>query len=281
MGGMSIGECLKKHSMKLIHSDSARLDTEILLADTLSCERAYLYTWPEKQLSASEYTCFQARFDRRLHGEPIAHILGVKEFWSLAFFVNSTTLIPRPETELLVELATNYCFDDGRVLDLGTGTGAIALALASEFPRAEIHAVDCQLGAVALAEKNRSTLSLANVQCYQSDWFSNVSGLFDVIISNPPYIESGDPHLSQGDVRFEPASALVSGGGGLNDIRRICQQAQKFMHDDAWLLIEHGWQQGDAVRQLFAQEGFSNIKTAQDYAGNERVTFGQMLASAI
>lgn len=258
-------------------SDSPRLDVELLLAWTLGKDRTWLYTWPETELTPEQLDEFERAFSRRSNGEPLAHIIGQREFWSLPLQVNSSTLIPRPDTERLVELALALSEGkpDGTALDLGTGTGAIALAFASERTGWSIVAVDASPEAVALAERNRTQLGFDHVTCIQSDWFESVSEPFDLILSNPPYIADNDPHLNQGDVRFEPRSALVAESEGLGDIHRIVQAAPEFLTTEGWLLLEHGWTQGEAVRSILATGGFQNVRTEQDLAGNDRVTLGQ------
>ena len=213
---------LLQRSAELVASDSALLDTELLLCLALGVDRAYLKTWPDRWPNTEQLNAFQGYFQRRLRGEPIAYILGWQGFWSLELKVSTHTLIPRPETELLVETALALSLpQQASVLDLGTGTGAIALALASERSTWTVTALDVEPLAVALAEENRANHSLDNVRVLQSNWFSSLPAVkFDLIVSNPPYIENNDPHLSQGDVRFEPASALVSGPQGFDDL--IC-----------------------------------------------------------
>lgn len=258
-------------------SDSARLDVELLLADCLRCTRTYLYTWPEKLITATQQKRFDELFARRKNGEPVAHILGQREFWSLPLIVNNSTLIPRPDTECLVELALALLLPaTARVLDLGTGTGAIALALASEKPEWTIVALDQSSAAVELATRNRDQLNLHNVAVLQSDWFTalNAGDKFDLIVSNPPYIDPQDPHLQQGDVRFEPLSALIADEGGLADIRHIAAHAINFLNAAGWLAVEHGYQQGAAVRQIFQDCSFVEVRTETDYGGNERITLG-------
>ena len=203
-------------------------------------------------------------------------ILGYQGFWSLDLKVSEHTLIPRPETELLVEVALELPLPpQSSVLDLGTGTGAIALALASERSDWNITALDFQPQAVALAEENRVAHKLDNVQILQGNWFADLpAGKFDLILSNPPYIENNDPHLSQGDVRFEPASALVSGVKGFDDLIVVIGESVAFLKSRGWLMVEHGHDQGDGVRALFAEAGFTNIETRRDYNQVERITLG-------
>jgi release factor glutamine methyltransferase len=256
---ISIAHCLKKTSQLITVSDTPRLDVEIILAHVLKKSRTYLFAWPEKNLTEVEAIVFEQLFARRLAGEPIAHIVGVREFWSLELMVNNTTLIPRPDTELLVETALHIFADDApqtqrKLLDLGTGTGAIALALAHEKKAWQCVGVDKESDAVALAEKNRLHLGLTNLSLQQSDWFSNLGDdiQFDMIVSNPPYIDPADPHLNEGDVRFEPLSALISSDKGLADLHYIIVNAQAYLITGGWLLVEHGYDQAAAVRALFA-----------------------------
>lgn len=274
---MTISELLQR-SAELTASDSAVLDTELLLSHVLDVSRTYLKTWPDRQPDTDQVTTFAALFQRRLRGEPIAYILGHQGFWSLDLKVSEHTLIPRPETELLVETALELQLPpQSSVLDLGTGTGAIALALACERNDWNITALDFQPQAVALAEENRAAHKLDNVQIVQSNWFAALPAVkFDLIVSNPPYIENNDPHLSQGDVRFEPASALVSGAEGLDDLILLIGQSVAFLKPNGWLLVEHGYDQGPGVRALFTEAGFSAIETRNDYNQIDRITFGQL-----
>jgi release factor glutamine methyltransferase len=277
----SIAACLQQ-AMQLRESDSARLDVELLLAHVLQQSRTYLYTWPEKTLSEQQAQHFVRLLERRLQGEPVAHILGRREFWSLPLWVDKSTLIPRPDTELLVETALDLFAADThqqprKLLDLGTGTGAIALALASEKKHWQCLGVDKSPEAVALAEKNRLHLRLMNVCFMQSDWFAALPpGRFDLIVSNPPYIDPQDPHLQQGDVRFEPRSALVADNGGLADLQLIIAQAPAWLSSGGCLLVEHGYDQAPAVRELFASAKFVSINSRRDLGDHERVTYGQM-----
>ncbi len=259
-------------------SETPRLDTELLLCHVLGKPRAYLYTWPEYRLLPSEVAGFEALFTRRVRGEPIAYLTGWREFWSLLLRVSPATLIPRPETELLVTLALALPLGDtASVADLGTGTGALALALASERPLWQISAVDAFPDALALAECNCRELGYGNVRVFRSDWFSALAGSrFDLVVSNPPYIDAADTHLRQGDVRFEPASALVAPDDGFGDLTVIIERAGEHLNPGGWLLLEHGWQQGGMVRQLMSQAGFLTVATHLDLAGRERVTAGRM-----
>ncbi|MBQ4798278.1 peptide chain release factor N(5)-glutamine methyltransferase [Pseudoalteromonas sp. MMG006] len=258
-------------------SESAKLDAQVLLLHILQKPRSYLFTWPEHELSDDQQSQFNVFIQRRLKGEPVAHITGLREFWSLSLEVNATTLIPRPDTETLVECALNMVMPDkAKVLDLGTGTGAIALALGSEMPNWQIVAVDRVTDAVALANKNQQRLGINNVEVKQSNWFSALQGeKFNLIVTNPPYIEQDDIHLNQGDVRFEPLSALVADDAGMSDIKQIISHSRDYLLSSGYLLIEHGFEQAEAVRDLFKQMAFIDIKTVKDFGNNDRVTLAQ------
>ncbi|MBB1410301.1 peptide chain release factor N(5)-glutamine methyltransferase [Pseudoalteromonas sp. SG44-17] len=258
-------------------SDSAKLDAQVLLLDVLQKPRSYLFSWPEQKLTPQQQQLFESYCQRRLTGEPVAHITGTREFWSLPLQVNPTTLIPRPDTETLVEYTLSLPLPvAAKVLDLGTGTGAIALALASEMPLWQITGVDRVTDAVALANTNKQRLGFINVDFVQSDWFSQVTAQkFDLIVSNPPYIEYDNIHLNQGDVRFEPLSALVADDDGMADIKYIITQARNFLTSNGYLVIEHGYQQSTKVHSFFAQMAYTNILTVKDLANNDRVTLAQ------
>jgi len=265
-------------------SESAALEIELLLSHVIKKDRIWLKTWPDFKLKDEQVLFFNQLFDRRLQGEPLAFILGFKGFWTLDYAVNSHTLIPRPETELLVEIALSLELDyNSKVIDLGTGTGAIALALASERPNWQIDATDSVHQALELAEFNRNMFGLTNVDIFYSDWFDSVSrhdsaSSYHLIVSNPPYIEQNDPHLQQGDVRFEPSSALVAGLDGLDALRIIIGQAPIHLSPHGWLLVEHGYDQGDSVRRLFDSAGFKQIKTHTDLNLQDRVTAGCLIS---
>ena len=258
-------------------SPTPRLDAELLLAAALNKPRSYLRTWPERELEVDQLALFQANLMRRRQGEPVAYILGLQGFWSLELEVAPHTLIPRPDTELLVETALALLpAAPLTVLDLGTGTGAIALALASERPAWHVTAVDRVLEAVALAERNRQRLNLHNATVLNSHWFSALQGhTYDLIISNPPYIAANDPHLAAGDVRFEPASALVAGHDGLDDLRLIIAEAPAHLNAGGWLLLEHGYDQAAAVRDLLLSQGFEGVHSRIDLGGHERISLGR------
>ncbi|NNN27451.1 peptide chain release factor N(5)-glutamine methyltransferase [Pseudomonas nitroreducens] len=262
---------------QLPDSPSARLDAELLLAAALGKPRSFLRTWPERVVSREAHDLFDRYLARRLAGEPVAYILGRQGFWSLDLEVAPHTLIPRPDTELLVETALALLpASPSRVLDLGTGTGAIALALACERLSWQVLGVDRIPEAVVLAERNRERLRLTNVAFRASHWFSAVDGeRFSLIVSNPPYIPSTDPHLKLGDVRFEPSSALVSGQDGLDDIRLIIDQAPDHLENGGWLMLEHGFDQPDAVRDLLQGRGFTAVESRRDLGGHERISLGR------
>jgi release factor glutamine methyltransferase len=259
-------------------SDSAKLDSQLLLAFCLAKPISYLLTWPERTLTETQNRQFQQLVSERAKGYPVAYLVGEREFWSLALYVEPSTLIPRPDTEILVETAL-ASFDEQpiRCLDLGTGTGAIALALASERSKWQIDAVDFSMEAVALAKRNAERHQLTHVAIYQSNWFEHVPehATFDLIVSNPPYINPTDQHLALGDVRYEPLTALVSEANGLADIAHIITHAPHYLKDNGLLIVEHGYDQRLAVQSLFLQVGYHSIKTTKDYGGNDRITQAQ------
>ena len=260
-------------------SDTARLDSEILLAYVLNENRSYLYTWPNKELASEQHNQFNGLLERRIHGEPIAYLVGEQEFWSLPLKVTPDTLIPRPETELLVELALKKIDPDANktILDLGTGSGAIALALAKERPNCNVTGVEQSKRALIIAKENAHNLRIENVNFLHGHWLREITQdhQYYVIVSNPPYIASHDPHLSQGDVRFEPDSALSSGADGLDDIREIAGEARQFLQPDGWLLVEHGYDQSTAISVLLSSLGYKNITDHKDLANLPRVVVAQ------
>ena len=273
---MRIEDALTWAKFLLSTSDSALLDAQILLAHVLQKETVYLMTWPERDLTSEQKQRFEALVEERINGMPVAYLTGTREFWSLPLKVNNSTLIPRPDTEILVETALKYCTPQSCILDLGTGTGAIILALASELPNSRCLGVDYNESAVALAIENSVSLNIKNVTFKQSNWFENIDTQFDVIVSNPPYIDATDKHLKQGDVRFEPLSALVAKDKGFSDIRLIAEQAMHYLNDNGTLIIEHGFEQGAEVRHIFASLGDENINTIKDYGHNERITVASL-----
>jgi [protein release factor]-glutamine N5-methyltransferase (EC 2.1.1.-) len=274
---MDFQHWLRRAVSELTESESPKRDAEILLEYVTGKARTYLLAFGETQLTAEQEIQLEALLARRKNGEPVAHLVGEREFWSLPLFVSAATLIPRPDTECLVEQALARLPAQGcDVLDLGTGTGAIALALASERPDCAVTAVDVMPDAVSLAQRNVERLGLNNVTVLQSSWFSALENrVFGMIVSNPPYIDERDPHLAQGDVRFEPLTALVAGNEGLADLEHIVTTSQQHLLPGGWLLVEHGWTQGEAVRALFTRAGYGAVETCRDYGGNERLTLGR------
>ncbi|WP_434762560.1 peptide chain release factor N(5)-glutamine methyltransferase [Vibrio fortis] len=259
---------------------SPSIDAAVLLCHTLDKPRSYLLTWPEKHLTLEQEQHFNELLTRRLTGEPVAYIVGEREFWSLPLKVSPSTLIPRPDTERLVEVALDKTFGKaGDILDLGTGTGAIALALASEMPNRNVTGIDLRPEAQQLASENAERLNITNTTFLNGSWFDPLpeNSRFSLIVSNPPYIEKDDPHLSQGDVRFEPITALVAEEKGLADIKHIADNARHYLEADGWLAFEHGYDQGDAVREIMQALGYLDVMTEKDYGGNDRVTLGRYL----
>jgi len=264
---------------RLPDSDSSLLDIELLLCHTLQCDRAYLRTWPEKPLDSKQIQTFSCLYERRLKGEPIAYLLGNRYFWDLDLHVTPDTLIPRPDTEILVEQALSLSLPDkATVLDLGTGTGAIALALANERPTWQVTGTDRFEQVIELAKSNAVKNHLEHVRFICSSWFDSIDDKnYDLIVSNPPYIDEADPHLSQGDVRFEPKSALVAKNHGLADIALIIQQSRDYLRSEGWLILEHGYQQAKDVQTLFQQAGYQAIDTLKDYGQQDRITQGRYI----
>lgn len=263
--------------IRLKNSESPKRDAQILLGFVTGKPRTFLLAFTETRLTEIELSQLETLLARRIKGEPVAYLIGEREFWSLPLLVSPATLIPRPDTECLVEHALT-CLPPYpcRILDLGTGTGAIALALASERPDCQIVALDRVPEAVALARSNAQRLGITNVEVQRSHWFSELRGSrFALIVSNPPYIDSDDPHLAQGDVRFEPKSALVAENQGLADIEFLISGARNFLEPNGWLILEHGWLQGIQVRELFLSAGFTDVSTSKDYGDNDRLTSGR------
>ena len=255
-----------------------RVDAEALLLHVLDQPRSWLFAHADDALDADVQAAFEALVARRAAGEPVAYLTGRRGFWTLELEVTPATLIPRPETELLVELALERLPRDVACLvaDLGTGSGAIALALASERPRVRVVATDASADALAVARRNAQRLGMANVHFVHGDWLAPLAGeRYALIASNPPYIEAADSHLAQGDLRYEPATALASGADGLDAIRRIVADAPAHLEAGGWLLFEHGWNQGDAARALLREAGYVQVFTAQDLEARDRVSGGR------
>lgn len=276
--GDSINDCLRLSQHLLEVSDSPRLDTEVLLAKALGKTRTYLYTWPESRVAPAAQQKFLAYFKRRCRGEPIAYITGEREFWSLPLAVNSDALIPRADTEIVVETALSLYADNPQqpriVADLGTGTGAIALALAGERPHWTIYALEKFAATAGLAKNNCRRLHRQNVFIIQGDWLTALTAGFDLIVGNPPYIAAADQHLHRGDVRFEPQSALIADRQGLADIECIIAQSYPRLLVGGWLLLEHGYNQASIVMKLLRRHGFSNCFLRRDLNGKSRVSGG-------
>jgi len=264
------------HTIGLDHAE-ANLEANLLLQHVLHVNRAWVITHDRDVLNADQQAEFQLLLKRRLDGEPIAYIVGFREFYGLQLKVSPVTLIPRPDTETLVDAALEKIPLDkvSHILDLGTGTGAVALAIAKHRNNCEVTAVDQSSDALSVTLENAQSLKLNNLRLIESNWFSELQGEgFDLIVSNPPYIAQDDEHLKQGDLRFEPISALASGVDGLDDIRKIVQDAPDYLKTNGWLMLEHGFDQAESVATLLKARGFNQIAHAKDIAGRLRVTFG-------
>lgn len=274
----SVRELLRRADQ--LHGDSPRRDAEVLLGHCLGRNRSWLYSWPEAEVAAGDEEQYLRLLGERQRGTPVAYLTGRREFWSLPLQVNQNTLIPRPETETLVQWALDLSLPAAAaVLDLGTGSGAIALALASERRDWRVTAVDRSEEALEVARDNGRQLGLPQVCWLRSDWYAGLArARFHLLVSNPPYVEPGDPHLQSGDLRFEPASALVAEAGGLADLASIVDGAGNHLHPGGWLLLEHGFGQGPAVSRLLVEAGFSEVATRQDIGGQDRVSGGRLNA---
>ena len=276
---ITVAQLLQQARQYFPSSTSARLDTELLLIHILQQPRSFLHAHPEFILTHEQYQHWQQLSQRRQQGEPIAYLLKTRGFWSLELQISPLVLIPRPETEQLVELVLQHYQQQSqvRLLDLGTGSGAIALALASERPDWEITATDNSLSALDIAKKNAQHLGIQSVQFMPSHWFQALTGQrFDIIVSNPPYLARHDPHLQQGDLRFEPQAALIAGETGLEAIEHIIHHSSHYLTPSGRLYLEHGYQQASSVRGIFHQYHFQMIKTFQDYSKLDRVTQGSL-----
>lgn len=270
-------------------SPSPRLDAEVLLCHVMKVDRTWLYTWGDRLADEHTLAQFAALIAARADGQPVAYLTGEREFWSLSLATSAATLIPRPDTETLVEAALEKATQTteaapGRLLDLGTGTGAIALAFASECPQWQVVGVDFHYDAVALAESNAERNGITNARFVVSDWFSALARSeagaeadkrFALIVSNPPYLADDDPHLGHGDVRFEPHSALIAADHGLADLRLVVRESRNHLADNGWLILEHGMQQGEAVRQALTDAGFVDVASRRDLGARERISLGR------
>ncbi len=274
----TIKSLLADATQRLQGLDTARLDAEVLLAKVMQVERTYLYSHDDAVADPGQQARYIQMLNERARGKPIAHITGQREFWSMKLQINEHTLIPRPETEHLVEAALEL-IPEGyscNIADLGTGSGAIALAIAKERPRCKIIATDISEQALQVASRNATRLGIHTITFQQGDWCAALNGAkVELLISNPPYIEENDPHLDQGDVRFEPRNALVSGADGLHAIKQILDQSAAHLRPGGWLLIEHGYQQAEAIRELMREQEMETVKTQTDHAGLDRVTMGR------
>jgi len=275
---IDIKSALRKASLRLAKSSpSPQLDAEILLLHIIQKNRAFLYAHSEEILETHNIQAFEYLVLKRLEGIPIAYLTNEREFWSLPLYVTSDTLIPRPETELLVELVLSYLGERPAcsVLELGTGTGAISVALATEKPQWNILAVDLSKQALLVAQENVKRHHVENITLLESNWFQAIpKQTFDLIISNPPYLAEQDPHQHEGDLRFEPKQALISGEEGLDDLKHIIQQSRQYLISGGLLLVEHGYNQGQAVTDAFLHEDYHEVKCLQDTAGHDRVSIG-------
>lgn len=274
----SIKQLLEQASHHLPESDSARLDAEILLSRVTGKPRSHFHAWPEKTLSREILDAFDVLLQRRAAGEPIAYITGQREFWSLPLSVTTDTLIPRPETETLVALALEKIPEHGaaKVADLGTGSGAIALAIAAERPLSQLIAIDSSEAALKVAQHNARQLGISNIEFLAGNWCEPLpAACFDLVVSNPPYIEEADTHLTTGDVRFEPRRALAAGPDGMRDLGRICQCALESLKPGGWLLMEHGYNQETRAMDLLEQAGYRSVTDFKDDNGLPRVVAGR------
>lgn len=263
-----------------IASGSPLLDAEILLCTVIAKDRSYLRGWPESQLNNEQIQQFDALTKQRILGTPIAYLTGSREFWSREFKVTPDVLIPRPDTELLIEICLSLIAPETtlNVVDLGTGSGAIAITLALERPNISMTAVDCSAAALSIAKQNAAQHGITTIKWFESDWMNKLqSESYDLIISNPPYIAIDDPHLLQGDVRFEPQQALIAEDNGLQAIKTISKQALHHLKPNATLLFEHGYQQAAKVRSILANTGYQYTQTFKDLSGNDRVTSGRFI----
>jgi len=274
---MNIRQVLQIAREQLALSESPEIDAKYLLCHVLDCDELYLHTWPDRAIKESELQLFNTLLARREAGEPVAYLIERRGFWTLDLTVSSATLIPRPDTEILVETALTKIESQMTIADLGTGTGAIALSIASERQDITIFASDKSEAALAIAADNKQKLAINKVHFWRGDWLTAIAdNSLDMVLSNPPYIDKADPHLQQGDVQFEPISALVAEDKGLSDIAMICEQAKRCLKQKGWLMVEHGYQQGQAVQALLLEQNFQKVESIKDYGGQVRITIGQL-----
>ncbi|MEW9798256.1 peptide chain release factor N(5)-glutamine methyltransferase [Alteromonas sp. CYL-A6] len=272
---MRVDDALAWGTAELSGQESPALDCRVLLCHVLDKPASFLFTWPEHVLTAAQQQTFCDLIAQRKTGTPVAYLTGQRDFWTLSLATSPSTLIPRPETELLVEAALERLPATARrVCDLGIGTGAVALAIAAERPELEVTGVDVVEEAVKLAQHNAQRNHISNARFVHSHWFDALNDSYDMIVSNPPYVEHSSVYLKQGDVRFEPLSALISGEDGLDDIRYLIPQAKGYLNDGGSLLLEHGFAQGEAIRALFTANGYTGVTTLKDFAGHDRVSLG-------
>ena len=275
---IEVRQLLAQARSELNSLDQGSLDAEVLLCDLLGVTRAWLYANPDTPVESDLSDQYLAFVQKRLSGEPVAYLTGEREFWSMQLTVTPDVLIPRPETELLVEYALSHIPMNAnwRIADLGTGSGAIALAIAKERPRCRVHATDISSAALSVAQSNANRLNISNITFHCGSWLEPLPGKFDVIVSNPPYVSSADPHLHQGDCRFEPSTALTPGKDGLASIRIIADTARDVLNHDGILAFEHGFDQGTSSQGVLESLGYQNVSTKKDLAGLDRITVGTL-----
>ena len=273
---MTVRELLAWGRQRLQSQPAGQLETEMLVCHVLGVSRAWLYANPEGVLDPARLEAARELIERRVNGEPVAYLTGEREFWSMPLKVSPDVLIPRPETERLVEVVLEAIPPSAnwRIADLGTGSGAIALALAIERPGCEVHATEYSHAALALARENGRLVAPGRVRFHKGSWLAPLRGKFEILVSNPPYVAANDPHLQQGDCRFEPADALTPGRDALAAIRHIADESRLYLQQGGLLAFEHGYDQGEALRQLMAELGYIDVRTHQDLENRERVTTG-------